>query len=131
MNGKTLDLGLLVLRLGLGALFVVHGKDKVFGGPEIWKGTGAYALAPFNIDVGLTYFGAAAAFSEFLGGLLVALGLAFRPACAALTFTMFVAVAAHLQHGDGFDKWAHGATCFVGFLGLLLTGPGKFSVRKG
>lgn len=132
MNGKTLDLGLLVIRLGLGAMFVGHGQGKVFGGPTMWEGLGK-TMAMFGLDFAPTFWGAAAAFSEFLGGILVAIGLFFRPACAALAFTMLVAVGFHMKSGHGFatiPSWSGAAHCFVAFAGLLLTGPGKFAIRK-
>ena len=34
------DLGLLVLRIGLGVMFMVHGFPKLAGGPEAWAGLG-------------------------------------------------------------------------------------------
>lgn len=134
MNGKTLDVGLLVLRVGIGAMFVVHGKDKVFAGPDTWTAIGGM-VEPLGFKFAPTFFGAAAAFSEFLGGILIALGLFFRPACVASFFTMAVAVAFHMHKGDSFSSptggWAHAALAAVVFLGLAFTGPGKLSVQKG
>jgi putative oxidoreductase len=132
MNGKTLDLGLLVMRLGLGGLFIAHGQPKVWGGPDGWEKIGG-AMAMFGLDFAPTFWGACAAFSEFLGGILLVLGLFFRPACAALAFTMLVALGFHLKMGHGFyteHSWAAASHCLAAFLGLLLTGPGKFSVKK-
>ena len=34
------DLGLLLLRIGLGVVFVVHGFPKLAGGPAAWAGLG-------------------------------------------------------------------------------------------
>ena len=37
---KHRHIGLLILRIGLGCMFLFHGAPKMFGGPEEWKDTG-------------------------------------------------------------------------------------------
>jgi putative oxidoreductase len=69
-----------------------------------------------------------AAFSESIGGLLIALGLFFRPACVLLSVTMFVAAANHYATERGTPS--HAAKNATLFLGLLLIGPGKYSLDQ-
>ncbi len=120
------DVGLLVARLGFGLGFLYyHGWGKLIGGPERWAGVGG-AMRHVGIDFGHTFFGFLAALSESLGGLLVAAGLFFRPACAVLAVTMFMATLSHYVTGNG--NPAHGFKNFFIAVGFMLIGPGKYSL---
>lgn len=123
------DLGLLVLRLGLGLMFVVHGYPKLMGGPEKWTALGG-EMRHLGISFAPTAWGLAAAVAETIGGQLLALGLLFRWACAALLLTMIVAAVSHLATGDGFSGYSHAVESGIVFLGLLFTGPGRYSVDQ-
>ena len=123
---KHRDAGLLVLRLGFGLGFLFyHGWGKLAGGPERWAQVGG-AMDRFGIGFGHTFFGFMASFSESIGGLLIALGLFFRPACALLFITMFVATVNHYATGRGTP--AHAAKNAMLFLGQLFVGPGRYSL---
>lgn len=126
---KYKDTGLLIMRLVIGLGFIMHGYPKVTGGVETWQMVGG-AMNVFGIDFGAPFWGALAAFSEFLGGFLILLGLAFRPACLFLAFTMLVAALSHYQGGDGFGGYSHAAKMCGVFIGLLFVGPGKYSVDR-
>ncbi|MGD2153618.1 MAG: DoxX family protein [Gemmatimonadales bacterium] len=123
---KYKDVGLLVVRLGFGLGFIYfHGWSKLTGGPELWAGVGG-AMSNFGIGFGHAFFGFLAALAETLGALLFAAGLFFRPACAALAFTMFVATVNHVVSGVGTP--AHAFKNLWVALGLMMVGPGKYSV---
>lgn len=125
---KYRDVGLLIVRLGFGLGFLFyHGWGKLVGGPERWAQVGG-ALGNLGIGFGHTFFGFMAAFSEAVGGLLVAVGLFFRPASALLAVTMFVATANHYATGRGSPS--HAAKNTLLFLGLILIGPGKYSLDQ-
>ncbi|MGD8862019.1 MAG: DoxX family protein [Myxococcales bacterium] len=128
-NARHRDLGLLLLRVGMGAMFIAHGWPKLAGGPERWEKLGG-ALQAFGIDFAPTLFGLAAGLAEALGGLLLALGIFFRPALAALTFTMVVATAKHLDAGDGFIRSSHAIEAAIVFGSLILIGPGKYRLGR-
>ncbi|MFA6961610.1 MAG: DoxX family protein [Opitutaceae bacterium] len=124
------DTGLLVMRVGVGALFmIVHGFPKLAGGPDKWHAVGR-AVSYLGIDFGYTAWGFAAAVAETLGGLLLILGWAHRPAALALFVTMTVAAIWKYYPSmlGGWDAAAHPAAMAVVCLGLLLTGPGKHSL---
>lgn len=121
----TRDLGLLLLRLGLGGMFVYHGLPKLLGGPARWEALGR-ATRAFGIDFAPTFFGFMAAVAEAGGGLCLALGLLFRPALAMLVSTMVVAAAFHLDRGDGFGKASHAIEAAIVFASMLLIGPGRY-----
>jgi putative oxidoreductase len=116
-----IDLGLLILRLWFGlALAFAHGWGKVsdlagFTGKVASKVPLAEVLAP------------AAAFSEFFGGLLVAIGLATRPAAGFMLITMAVA-GFHIHAADPFGKKELAFSYAVAALALLLAGAGRFSL---
>lgn len=123
------DLGLLIVRVGVGASFMGHGYGKVMGGPEKWAKLGG-AMKVIGIDFLPTFWGACGAFAEFFGGLALALGVVFTPAAAAMAFTMFVAMMVHIDKGDGFSGWNHAFEAMVLFVGLALIGPGGYTVHR-
>lgn len=80
----------------------------------------------FGIGFGHTFFGFLASFAESIGGILIAAGLFYRPMCALLGLTMFVAMLRHFITGQGSP--AHAFKNFFVLLGLMPLGPGKYSV---
>lgn len=127
--GKYKNTGLLIIRVGLGIMFMFHGYPKLLGGPESWN-----AVGDAMKHTGVTFFpmgwGFLAAATETIGGLFIILGLAFRPACILLTITMIVASIMHLKTGDGIGGASHAIEAAVVFFGLTFIGPGKYSVDK-
>lgn len=126
---KYADVGLLLLRIGLGISFVMHGLGKFMGGSPVLTGVGS-AVGNLGITQGHYIFGILAASSEMIGGLLLLTGAFFRPACLLLLFVMAMALTFHLSRGDGFNTYAHALELAVVFLGLFFVGPGKLSVDK-
>jgi putative oxidoreductase len=121
------SLGLLVLRIVVGAIFAAHGAQKVF--EYTIPGTvGSFA----EMGVPLAEFAAPlVAFLELIGGVLLILGFLTRPIGILLAVDMVVAlVLVHLSAG----LWvASGGYEFVAVLGaaslaLALTGAGRFSI---
>ncbi|MBI5025786.1 MAG: DoxX family protein [Nitrospirae bacterium] len=126
---KYTDIGLLILRVGIGIMFLYHGAPKLFGGPEKWEKLGM-AMKYVGIDFAPVFWGFMAAFSEFFGGICIILGLFFRPACILLTITMAVAAAMHLGKGEGLKVASHAIEDGIVFLSLIFIGPGKYSIDK-
>ncbi|MFQ6616510.1 MAG: DoxX family protein [Fidelibacterota bacterium] len=123
---KWQDLGLLVLRAGFGLSFTYfHGWSKLVGGAEGWANYGK-VMNHIGIDFGHTVFGFLAAFSESIGGILIALGLFFRPACLLLAFTMFMASWSHFASGRGSP--AHALKNLFVLTGVFMVGPGRYSL---
>lgn len=95
-----MELGLLILRVVVGLLFVGHGTQKLFG----WfGGHGIQGTAGFMDSLGMRpgrRHALAAGFAEAGGGLLLALGLLTPLATAAITAVMVVAiVTVHAKNG--------------------------------
>ena len=126
---KYQDVGLLILRVGIGLMFMGHGFPKLFGGPEKWVLIGG-VMKTFGLDFAPSFWGFLAAFSEFGGGVLLTLGFLTRPACVFLLSTMFVASSMHISKGDPFVKYSHAVEAGILFLSLFLIGPGKYSLDR-
>ena len=126
---KHRHIGLLVLRIGIGLMFIVHGAPKLFDGPEKWEKLGM-AMATLGIGFLPAFWGFMAAVSEFFGGICLILGFVFRPACILLTITMLVAAISHLSRGDGLGGASHAIELGVVFLSLILIGAGKYSLDE-
>lgn len=121
------DQGLLVLRIGIGIMFMLHGFPKITGGPEAWTRLGG-AIGILGINFFPAFWGFMAALSEFGGGLLLVLGLFTRSASFFLMVTMIVATLMHISNGDSFGRFSHALESVILFFSLLLIGPGKFSL---
>jgi putative oxidoreductase len=126
---KHRDIGLLILRIGFGCLFLFHGLPKLFGGPETWEKVGM-AMGTLGITFLPAFWGFMAAISESLGGICLILGFFLRPACILLTITMLVAASGHLSRGEGLGGAAHAIKAGIVFLSLILIGPGKYSLDE-
>jgi len=121
--------GLFILRFGIGIMFIFHGFPKLIAGPGTWVKLGG-ALSAVGVNFAPTFMGFMAAISEFVGGILLILGLFTRPACFFLLSTMTVAAMMHLKNGDSFVKYSHALEAGILFFSLLFIGPGKFSLDE-
>jgi putative oxidoreductase len=127
--GKYKNTGLLIIRVGLGIMFMFHGYPKLLGGTESWTAMGN-AMKFTGISFYPAVWGLLAAVTETFGGVLILLGLAFRPASILLAVTMIVASIMHLKSGDGLGGASHAIEAAIVFIGLTFIGPGKYSVDK-
>ena len=125
--GAYKNFGLLIIRLGLGLSFMMHGYPKMFGGPPAWKDVGT-VMRTVGVDFAPTFWGFMAAFAEFGGGILLILGFYFRPAVLLMAITMAMALNMHLSNGDPFRVYSHAMELGIVFVSLLFVGPGKFSI---
>jgi putative oxidoreductase len=119
--------GVLILRLVLGVAMVVHGYPKVVPPGGFHSHNYSAALARFAHTVtalGLPYwFGYVSAFTEFLGGIFLILGLLTRFCAFLVTIDMLFALAIFdLRHGYSASEYPL-ALAAIAFM-LLLTGPG-------
>lgn len=119
------DLGWALIRLVAGfSLAWFHGYAKVFEG-------GATRMVGKVAELGFpqpTVFAWAAALSEFAGGILIAIGLATRPAGAFVGFTMLVALYNH--RADPIDRWELAGLYFAIAIGAVLMGGGRYALDR-
>lgn len=126
------DHGLLAMRVGLGVMFVSHGWPKLAGGAAQWAKLGK-SMKYLGIDFAPEIWGFMAGISELGGGILLALGLLFRPACLALLGTMIVAAMSHLGRGQPLVQASHAIEAGIVFFALFFVGPGAYALdaRRG
>ena len=129
--GKYREFGLLILRVGLGVIFMIHGLPKLGAGPKLWHSLGD-AMGNLGMHLFPTFWGFMAAIAEGVGGLLLILGAFYRPTALLLTFTMSIATL-HLALGaktPPFSAYSYPLTMAFVFLGLAFIGPGRLSIDK-
>jgi len=121
----------LALRIPVGVIFAAHGAQKLFG----WfGGYGLTGTAQWMESIGLApgvLMVLLAGGAEFFGGLALILGLLVRPAAAALSVAMLVAIfTVHLGNGlfmsnNGYE---FGLALLAASVSLLISGAGRASV---
>lgn len=131
-TGSRVDLGLLIIRIGLGATMFAHGSQKLFGwfGGHGVEGTAAgmehMGYRPARVSA------VAAGLGEAGGGALLGLGLATPLGGAAVAATMASAAAVHAP--AGFFATEGGLEYQVGLAitgaALAISGPGRYSLDE-
>lgn len=129
----------LMIRLPLGAIFVAHGAQKLFG---LLGGRGIQAtIHDFDRYLGIPPFLTVLAVAcEFFGGLAVLIGYKSRLAALGLAAIMVVAmVRIHAANGF-FINWSleagrgHGIEMNLALLGMCLAlataGPGRYALGR-
>ncbi|MGW4478685.1 DoxX family protein [Rhodococcus triatomae] len=130
----TLDLGLLVLRVAVGAVALAHGLQKLLG---IWGGPGLDGFESFLADAGFeqaAILALAGAIGEVVAGALLILGLATPFAAAGLLAVLINAWCVRQAADPGLQWFApDGPELELLLAGVLvaiaLTGPGRLSVE--
>ena len=122
-------LGPLLLRVALGAVFFVHGSQKMFG----WFGGHGYSatIAMMHDQMGIpTFFAALVPIAEFFGGLGVLVGL-LTPVAAFGIFCVMVTAVFHVHLSAGFfapKGFEYPLTLGLVALSLMVTGAGPWSL---
>jgi putative oxidoreductase len=126
-----MKLSRVILRLLIGALFIGHGTQKLFG----WfGGHGVEGTAGFFESLGLKpgrVNAIAAGCAEAGGGAMLALGLATPFAGAAITGTMATAIRhVHASKGPWVANggWEYNAVVIAATLAVVEAGPGPLSL---
>ncbi|APG59582.1 DoxX family protein [Christiangramia salexigens] len=122
LNLRGVDLGLLIFRIGISALMLTHGVPKLikFFGPEELTFGDPLGFGP---EFTFTF----AVLAEFVCAVFIIFGFLTRFAAIPLVITM--AVAALIVHmPDGFGRQELPLLYFFGFLCIVFTGGGKYSL---
>ena len=127
------DLGLLILRLALGAVFGLHGAQKLFG---VLGGPGTEGFAQGLTTMGFqqtAMLSLVTGAAELGGGALLVLGLFTPLGAAGIAGVMAMAIAT--KYTDGFFAQDGGVEYEVVLLAAALTlmfaGPGRVSLDNG
>ena len=121
------NVGLLVLRVGIGVIFVFHGLPKLMGGVETWTQLGS-TMSVMGITFAPAFWGFMAAATEVGGGLFIIFGLLHRLVALMLIFTMVVALLVHVSAGDPFAVYSNALKALVVFVAFAISGPGVYSL---
>ncbi len=114
---KRRDLGLLLIRVALGVLFLAHGWSKIHNLPGTEN---MFAHLGFGASVGIFI-----AWLETLGGLALIFGIATRVFAVAFGIEMLVAV---LTGPLGRAVGGTELVLSIASFGLALAGSGRFSL---
>jgi len=126
-----INIGLLIIRLVIGLLFVGHGAQKLFGwfGGYGLKGTGGW-FESIGMKPGVT-MALFAGLAELIGGVLFALGLLTPLAGIMIAGTMVMAIIkVHAPNGiwatsNGYE---YNLTLLAVAIGIALIGPGQYAL---
>ena len=125
-TARQLDTGLAILRIAVGLVFIAHGGQKLFqfGFAGV---TGAFGQMGIPLP-GIT--GPLVAIVEFLGGILLVVGLFTRIAAFLLAVNMLGAMLfVHLSAGYFLPAGVEFAlTLFLANIAILVMGPGALSL---
>ena len=128
-NDTSAQLALTVLRIMLGAIFIAHGAQKVLG---LFGGPGLTGFVSWAISIGIpTPLAYAAAFAEFIGGLLIFFGCATELGVLMTSAVMIGAIKfVHAGHGFFIQNNGYEYVLSLILIGLVLIigGPGHFSL---
>lgn len=124
---KWQDVAPLVLRLAVGAVFIVHGYQKLLDMGQVGQFFGSIGVpAP-------EFFAVVVSVVEFVGGIALVLGLFTHWAAKLLTINMLAAILlVHAKNGFYLNKGGMEFTLVLlaTTLALCITGAGKWSFDK-
>tara|TARA_B100002051_G_C16635345_1_gene585586 strand:+ start:475 stop:852 length:378 start_codon:yes stop_codon:yes gene_type:complete len=122
-NTTSYNLGLLLLRVGFGALMLTHGIPKLL---KMLSGDFSFGDP---IGIGETATLILAVLCEVLFPLLVIIG--FKTRLSAIPVIITMAVAAFIVHAaDPFGTKEMAILYLIGFTAIALLGAGKYSVDR-
>lgn len=126
-----INIGLLIIRLVVGLLFIGHGAQKLFGwfGGYGLKGTGGW-FESIGMKPGVT-MALFAGLAELIGGMLFALGLLTPLAAVIITGTMVMAIfKVHAPNGlwAASNGYEYNLTLIAVAVGVALIGPGLYAL---
>lgn len=124
MNPFVIDSWLLIQRIVLSIFMLTHGWPKMIK---------LFAEGPISfpdpLGIGMRYSLILAMLAEVLAPLLIIAGLASRLSSVFVIVTMFVA--AFVVHAsDPFTRKEMALLYLVGFIGIMILGPGRFSIDR-
>lgn len=129
-DADAIDLALLILRCGLGAVMLAHGYNHIFGGGKIAGTARWFGSMGMRQPLAQAWF---ASVTELGAGLLLVAGLLTPLAAAGVIGVMTVAWAIN-HRGNGFfifrpgEGWEYVMTLAIAGLAVGTVGPGTWSL---
>jgi putative oxidoreductase len=125
---RELDLELLIMRLACSLPFLYHGSAILFGA---FGGPGPTGFAAFMHAP--AFVGYLVGLAQFAGGIAILTGALLRIGAVSVIIVMLGAIfLVHLPHGYDIGRGGleYALTEMLLSLGLLLAGPGKYSLAS-
>ncbi len=126
---RNVDLGILIVRLSIGILFLLHGIHKIFNGIDMIEQQVADAGIPHFVSYGV-YIG------EVIAPLLIIFGLATRAGAVMMIIDCLTAIFLvssdkifQLNEQGGWALELLGLYLF-GAVALIFTGGGKYAISR-
>lgn len=124
--GSARDIGLLALRVGVGAILIMHGYGKLFGhAPGMDMFTGMVTGLGFPLPAVFAY---AAALTEFVGGIAILLGLFTSVATILGAIVMLVAL--FMVKKFSFPAADIDLMLLLSMVALFCLGAGRYSLTS-
>ena len=126
-----INIGLLIIRVVIGVIFMGHGAQKLFGwfGGYGIKGTGGW-FESIGIKPGAA-MALLAGLAELIGGILFTLGLLTPLAGIMIAGTMVMAIAkVHAPNGlwSTENGYEYHLIVIAAVIGIALIGPGQYAI---
>ena len=131
-NAINIDFGILIIRLIIGLLMAFYGYEKLIhfnemAASDFWTKNVTFLGMSSKIALGLTVFAELVCSVLLIFGLFTRLSLFFLLFCMGYIF-LVVFPFSILDKGDNGYQFNDAFVYFMVYLGLLFTGPGKYSV---
>ena len=123
MKTKTLNFGLLILRVGFSAAMLTHGYGKFM---KVLAGDFSFGDP---IGIGPTASLILCAIAEFIAPIFLILGWKTRWFSLIAVINMLVAFII-VHDGDPFSKKEKSFLFLIAFVVLYFTGPGRYSIDR-
>jgi putative oxidoreductase len=120
-SAGAFNLGMLILRIGMGLTLLVHGYDKLQHFQQYSQQFINFMGLGAKTSLGLTIF------AELGCSALVILGLLTRAACIPPIIAMAVAVV-KAHKSEIFGEGEHAFLFIIGFAVIMILGPGRISI---
>lgn len=114
------NIGLLLIRIAVGGVFLAHGIQKLGNMDTIVSFFGQIGISAF--------FAWVVAIVETLGGLAILLGVLMVPSGILLAIVALFAIIYVRWRMGFFGGWEYEITLLISAIALATTGPGKYAV---
>lgn len=119
--GTAADIGLLILRMGIGLMMTTHGWPKLMKYQDKAEGFFDFIHLGGPVSLALTIFG------ELFCSVFLVLGIGTR--VVLIPLIILTVVIAFVVHGpDPYGDKEHALLFMAGYVCLIFTGPGKYSL---
>jgi len=126
---KYRETGLLIMRVGLGVLFIIITGPVLLSGPAHWASFGS-AIRNLGLHTQFQFWGFLGALLGCVGGALMIFGLFFRLGVLLVFAITFVHLLGVIEGAGTLRPNLAAIELALTLTGLLFVGPGKYSVDK-